>query len=92
MQVQEETRSISRRVGEAGGPRTDESVEVQELIVPHPQSELIRTPDEPATSKRILDNDIVESLKQVVNKINIMVDKVDKTTKVRVALHPSSPR
>jgi hypothetical protein len=88
VRVQEKTHSVPHRVVEASEPHPDGSAERQVPIVLHPLLGLVRTPEEPATPRRTLDIDIVELLKQVVDKINIVVDKVDKTAKACVVLHP----
>jgi hypothetical protein len=90
VRVQEEARSTPCRVVEATEPRANGSVGGQEPIVPHTPLGLVRTPDEPATPNQTLHNDVVDSLKQVVDKINIIVDKVDKTARVCVVPHPIS--
>lgn len=84
MRLQEETPSAPRGAVEGIKPHASGSVEAQEPIVPHPPLELVGTPGESATLRRNLDSDIFEPLKQVVDKINIVVGKVDKSAKVRV--------
>lgn len=90
MRLQEEAESASHRTVEATGSEANYRVEGQGSIVPHSSLELVRVPVEPAEPRHSLRNDVVELLKQVVDKIEIAVDKLDETTKVHVALHQSS--
>jgi hypothetical protein len=87
VRVQEETYSTPRRMVEATQPQASCNVEAQPSAL-HPPLGLDRTLDELAIRRRTLENEIAESLKQVVDKMNIAVDKVEKTAKVCVVLHP----
>jgi hypothetical protein len=84
----EEADSAPRHAGEATGPDANDSVEEEGDVVAHPSFELSQTPDEPATPAPTLGNDIAKSLKQVVDKINFLLEKVDKNAKARVVVHP----
>lgn len=70
------------RAAEATGLDTNSDVTGQGPIAPHPSPALAQTPVQSAAPRRPVGNDIAESLHQVVDKLQIMVDGVDETAKV----------
>lgn len=83
-----ETDSASRRAGEAIQLYANDGVEEGGAVVTYPSLGPAQTPDEPATPTHILGKDIAESLKHVVDRINIVVEKIDETAKVRIVVNP----
>lgn len=85
VRFQRETGSALCRAAEGIEPGADGDIG-GEPTATYPSLGLARTLAEAVTTRRTLDNDIAESLKQVVDKICILVDEVDETAKVRVVL------
>jgi hypothetical protein len=91
VRLQEEAHSAPRRATESTRPDANDSFEKQGPLVPHPSLGVASTIESPTLTRSLgNDIDIVDSLKQVVDKIKIVVDEVDETAKACIALHPST--